>query len=154
MNIDGSNPKQLSKGQGEWLPTISPDGQWVLFSSLGTAKPTLWKVPIEGGSPVELTSKPSIGPTVSPDGKFIAYLYADSYDPFAPANRIAVIPFEVASLLRLSRFNRGAGFTPSLSGRQTVKPFSIRPPTTTQLTSGASRSMAGLRNRSLSLRTV
>lgn len=108
MNIDGSNPKQLSKGQGEWLPTISPDGQWVLFSSLGTAKPTLWKVSIDGGSPVELTSKPSISPTVSPDGKFIAYLYADSYDPFAPANRIAVIPFEGGEPVKTFSIQQGS----------------------------------------------
>ena len=94
MNIDGSNPIQLTHGQGEWLPTITPDSKWVLYSTLGTAKPTVWKVSMDGGAAVELVSKASSNPMVSPDGKFVAYLYPDSADVFAPANRIAIIPFE------------------------------------------------------------
>jgi serine/threonine protein kinase/Tol biopolymer transport system component len=94
MDIDGRNPKQLSQGKGEAFPTISPDSKWVLYSTLGAAKPTVWKVSIEGGAPVELVSKTSINPTVSADGKFVAYLFPDSHDSFAPANRIAIIPFE------------------------------------------------------------
>lgn len=38
-------------------------------------------------------SKVSTNAVVSPDGKFVAYLYPESHDPFAPANRIAIIPF-------------------------------------------------------------
>jgi len=93
MDIDGGNPKQLTRGQADLLPDISPDGQWVVYTSLGATKPTVWKVSIDGGDPVELISRVSTNPVISPDGKFVAYLYPDSYDPFAPTNRIAVIPF-------------------------------------------------------------
>lgn len=108
INIDGSNPIQLSTGRGEWLPTVSPDGQWVLYSSLGTAKPTVWKVSINGGTAVELTSRVSTNPMISPDGKFVAYLYPDSYDAFAPTNRIAVIPFEGGEPIKTFAFQEGS----------------------------------------------
>jgi serine/threonine protein kinase/Tol biopolymer transport system component len=94
MNIDGSNPQQLTRGISDGFPAISPDGKWVVYTSLGMTKPTLWKVSIEGGDGRELTSKVSTNALVSPDGKFVAYLYPESHDPFAPANRIAIIPFE------------------------------------------------------------
>jgi len=94
INSDGSNPKQLTHGLSDGLPSISPDGKWVVYTSLGATKPTVWKVSIEGGDARELTSKVSTNGIVSPDGKFVAYLYPESHDPFAPANRIAVIPFE------------------------------------------------------------
>ena len=94
INSDGSNPKQLTHGLSDGLPSISLDGKWVVYTSLGATKPTVWKVSIEGGDARELTSKVSTNGIVSPDGKFVAYLYPESHDPFAPANRIAVIPFE------------------------------------------------------------
>ena len=94
MDLDGSNPKQLTRGQADLLPALSPDGKWVVYTSLGATKPTIWKVSIDGDNAVELTSKVSINPVISPDGKFVAYLYPDSHDPFAPTNRIAIIPFE------------------------------------------------------------
>ncbi len=94
INIDGSNPKQLTRGLSDGLASISPDGKWVVYTSLGATKPTVWKVSIDGGEPKELTSRVSINPLVSPDGKFVAYLYPESHDPFAPANRIALIPIE------------------------------------------------------------
>ncbi len=94
MNIDGSNPKQLTHGLSDGLPAFSPDGKWVVFTSLGATKPTVWRVSIEGGDARELTSKVSTNPLVSPDGKLVAYLYPESHDPFAPANRMAIMPFE------------------------------------------------------------
>jgi serine/threonine protein kinase/Tol biopolymer transport system component len=108
MNLDGSNPRQLSQGKGEAAPTISPDGKWVLYSTVGAAKPTVWKVSIEGGAPAELTSKVGFNPMVSPDGKFVAYLYAESYDAFAPANRIAIIPFEGGEPINILSFREGS----------------------------------------------
>ena len=94
INIDGSNPKQLTYGTIDGFPALSPDGKSVVYTSLGATKPTAWKVSIEGGDARELTPRVSINPLVSPDGKFVAYLYPESNDPFAPANRIAIIPFE------------------------------------------------------------
>lgn len=94
MNMDGSDPKQLTSGLAEFFPVVSPDNQWVVYSSINNGRATLWKVPIEGGAPVEITNREGIHPTISPDGKQIAYLFTEASDPGAPPNRIAVIPFE------------------------------------------------------------
>jgi len=73
VDADGNNLKQLTDGTaGDSDPDGTPDGQWVVFSSRRAgAKSTLWKVPINGGTPVQLTDYPSWGSLVSPDGKTI-----------------------------------------------------------------------------------
>ena len=92
MNIDGSNQKQLTDGNFvDAAPLCSPDGRSVVFMSLRSGTPGIWKVGIEGGSPVQVTKDPGELPTISPDGKFIAYFYSDerSNQP-----KLAIIPFE------------------------------------------------------------
>jgi Tol biopolymer transport system component len=90
MDIDGSNPKQLTSGGSDSYPYPSPDGQWVVYQSGGT-KPTLWKVPVDGGQPSQLSDANSSVPVVSPDGKLIACRYWDENNN---ALKIAMIPFE------------------------------------------------------------
>ena len=94
INIDGSNPVRLTSGLAEAFPSLSPDGRWVIYSAVDGAKPTLWKVSIDGGTPVRITDHTAATSAVSPDGRSIAFSYPESLDPFAPPNRIAVIPFE------------------------------------------------------------
>ena len=94
MNLDGSNPLRLTTGAADGFPTISGDSRWVVYTSLEGAKPTLWKVSIDGGTPVQVTDHIATASAVSPDGRYIAYLYPESPDPFAPPNRLAVIPFD------------------------------------------------------------
>ncbi|HEX5603579.1 MAG TPA: protein kinase [Pyrinomonadaceae bacterium] len=91
MNIDGSNPVRLASGS---FPSVSPDGRWVIYSAIDGPKPTLWKVSIDGGTPVRITDHTSGTSAISPDGRWIAFSYPESLDPFAPPNRIAVIPFD------------------------------------------------------------
>jgi len=86
MNIDGSDQRQLANGAGgEETPQFSPDGRWLVYRTV-LGKRTVWKIPAEGGEPVQLTDKFSISPTVSPDGKLVAYIYQDENAP----ERIAV----------------------------------------------------------------
>ena len=93
MDADGSNFKQLTNGSMEYAPYCSPDNRWVVYHARTTGKfATLWKVPIDGGDPVELTDKPATFPVVSPDGKMIACNYGvDQGD--LNRWRIAIIPF-------------------------------------------------------------
>jgi Tol biopolymer transport system component len=92
MNIDGSNPMQLTTGSGEYGgPHCSPDSQWVVYTSFGAGKVALWKIPIDGGEPIQLTDKFTAKPEVSPDGKLIACFYTTGA-PEPP--KLAVIPFE------------------------------------------------------------
>jgi Tol biopolymer transport system component len=75
MDRDGGNPKQLTFGNSEsnW-PAFTADGKWVVYQHFESGVPgTLWKLPIEGGSPTKVTNGFSIRAAVSPDGKWIAY---------------------------------------------------------------------------------
>jgi len=96
IDIDGNNPKQLSSGMDDSNPTVSPDNQWVIYVSLSNGKLALWKVPLAGGTPVVLMPGPAGSVAISPDGKLIAYLYAEGRpapEIDQPPNKMAVIPF-------------------------------------------------------------
>jgi serine/threonine protein kinase/Tol biopolymer transport system component len=70
MDRDGRNQTQLTHGNGEYFPECSPDGEWVLYNSLGDM--TLWKVPMGGGDTEQLTTRCLGMPAISPDGKWIS----------------------------------------------------------------------------------
>lgn len=78
MNIDGSDQQQLTNGSGEWSPACSPSSNSVVYTSSDSGRQELWKVNIEGGKPTPLTSKYSYNPSLSPDGKLIAYSFWDT----------------------------------------------------------------------------
>jgi eukaryotic-like serine/threonine-protein kinase len=87
MEIDGSNPVQLTSGAAAQMSDISPDGKWAFYTSAG-----IRKVPVVGGEPVALPSRYSAGyPSVAPDGKLIAYYYREKQT--AAKVKIAVMPF-------------------------------------------------------------
>jgi Tol biopolymer transport system component/DNA-binding winged helix-turn-helix (wHTH) protein len=95
MNIDGGNPIQLTNGGGEDNPYCSPDGRWVFYTKLenaGANLPSIGRVSIDGGEMKSLTEAFTANPSVSPDGRFFACLYAEGPGPF-PWN-IAVYPVE------------------------------------------------------------
>lgn len=77
MNGDGSDPVQVTNGNGEVQPVLSPDNKWIVYSRgspyTSDDQKTLWKVPFDGGEPVQLIDKPSGGGNVSPDGKTVAF---------------------------------------------------------------------------------
>lgn len=76
MDTDGSNLKQLTEGSGEWCARPTSSG-WVVYASSSAGKQNLWKIPIDGGTPIRLTTKYSYMPALSPDGRLVAYSYWD-----------------------------------------------------------------------------
>jgi Tol biopolymer transport system component/DNA-binding winged helix-turn-helix (wHTH) protein len=70
MNLDGSNLAQLTNGYAERNAAISPDGKWIYFNS--PQNNFLWKIPFQGGEPIQLTKELAAYPFVSPNGKLIA----------------------------------------------------------------------------------
>ena len=103
---DGTRPKQLTFDNLEstW-PTFSPDGKWIVYQHPETGGPyTLWRVPVDGGTPEKITEGVSIRATISPDGKLLAFWYNDEressswklkvvhFDSGAPLNVFDVAP--------------------------------------------------------------
>jgi eukaryotic-like serine/threonine-protein kinase len=78
MNNDGTDPKQITFGDGELQAVVSADSQWIFYTSGATETPPaerrIWKVPIEGGQPEQVVHLPSRWPDVSPDGKSLAFV--------------------------------------------------------------------------------
>ncbi|HEX8292342.1 MAG TPA: protein kinase [Pyrinomonadaceae bacterium] len=94
MDRDGSNPVRLTQGEenSNW-PQVTRDGRWVVYEHAGGGSRTsLWRVPLEGGQPERLTRDLSMRPSVSPDGRVVAYWHKEER-PGAPWG-IAVIPAE------------------------------------------------------------
>jgi serine/threonine protein kinase/Tol biopolymer transport system component len=93
MGVDGSSPRQITQGEGEYFPACSADSQWVIYTPLSAnGNATLWKIPIDGGDPVQLSDRLALRAAVSPDGKWIACQSIG--DPPNPRPKIAIFPFE------------------------------------------------------------
>ena len=87
---DGGTARQITKG--DWnhsAPDFSSDGKWVLFTSYrmpdsegAFRRSHIYAANVETGDVKQLTSGAGSnnGPIVSPDGRTIAYIHADSTD--------------------------------------------------------------------------
>jgi eukaryotic-like serine/threonine-protein kinase len=75
MNSDGTNAQQLTHGIADVNPSVSPDSQWIVYQNISESG--LWKIPIDGGTPVRITDKLTSQASISPDGKLIACRYRE-----------------------------------------------------------------------------
>jgi serine/threonine protein kinase len=94
MDMDGTNVVQLTKNVKAGQPVCSPDSQWVVFSQGGPNttpdQKHLWKIPIDGGEPVQLSVLPASGAAISPDGTMVAcWLKPDAQSRM----KLGIIPF-------------------------------------------------------------
>jgi Tol biopolymer transport system component/DNA-binding winged helix-turn-helix (wHTH) protein len=96
MNSDGSNAKALTDGSYSAFPHISLDGQSVLYYQHSPTRGICWKVPIDGGDPVQLNYKVphmlDASLDISPDGKQVAAFYREPLP--TPHWRLAILPIE------------------------------------------------------------
>jgi Tol biopolymer transport system component len=75
MNADGSGRRQLTSGSTDHYPSVSPDGQYIVFASTRSGGPNLWRIDIDGDNLRQLTSDGSEDnrPRYTPDGKWIVF---------------------------------------------------------------------------------
>jgi Tol biopolymer transport system component len=88
---DGSDLKQLTFGDANSYPSCSADSQWVFYDNQSNSRVTVWKVPIDGGDPVQLTNEYARMPVAAPDNQSMACRY---YVENGARRGIAVIPVQ------------------------------------------------------------
>ena len=74
MAADGTQLRPLSsdvdvRGTASW----SPDGKWIVVAGGDRNGPGLFKLPVDGGSPVRIATGPYLDPVWSPRGDLIVY---------------------------------------------------------------------------------
>jgi eukaryotic-like serine/threonine-protein kinase len=88
---DGSNPKELTFGGESNWPQFTTDGKWIVYQHVERDRPGLiWKVPVDGGTPVSLSDRTAIRPAISPDGNWIAGWVSE--DKQGSPWRVGIIP--------------------------------------------------------------
>jgi eukaryotic-like serine/threonine-protein kinase len=94
IDSDGSDPTRLVAENLFGAPDCSADGRWVAYTAVGSEGWTvLWRVPIEGGPPVQLNSDVARKPAISPDGSRIAVYFAYQLEgEQTEPSKIAIIP--------------------------------------------------------------
>ncbi|WP_252935470.1 S41 family peptidase [Roseivirga pacifica] len=115
-DLDGSNVKRITSTPAiESNPHLSPDGQWIAFSSNRSGNTAVYVVSKEGGMPTRLTWEPSAA-TVrgwSPDGKTVLYGSARGTAPTG-YDRLWTVPANGGSSTLLSaQWGYDGSFSPN-----------------------------------------
>jgi TolB protein len=74
---NGANLRQLTHGNADEKGTFSPDGRWVFYHHWSDGKMHLFKVPIDGGEPVQVSDLQMGYPSFSHRGDRILVQYYD-----------------------------------------------------------------------------
>jgi Tol biopolymer transport system component len=81
MGAHGGRPRRLTNSTAnDMRPSWSHDGRWIYFGSNrsgGTQQ--IWKVPVSGGEPVQVTTHGGFNPFESKDGKAIYYAKSEEF---------------------------------------------------------------------------
>ena len=81
INAEGGLPRPFTHDSFDnLLPSWSRDGKWIYFTSTRSGESQIWKLPSEGGDPVQVTKQGGNAALESADGKFIYYAKTPS-DP-------------------------------------------------------------------------
>jgi eukaryotic-like serine/threonine-protein kinase len=72
IGLDGRNQKQITNGNYEDWPDVSPDGKWLVYSSVDGGNARIWKVSADAGEAMLLTDRFARSPTFSPNGQTVA----------------------------------------------------------------------------------
>ncbi|MGA2430529.1 MAG: winged helix-turn-helix domain-containing protein [Candidatus Acidiferrum sp.] len=99
-DADGLNPLELVPSHAR-SPTCAADGRFVYYADETSRPMGVFRLPIEGGTPVEVTKIPGEGLTggaaVSPDGKLLAFPYYESGPN--PVQRLSVVRLDTGVLV-------------------------------------------------------
>jgi Tol biopolymer transport system component len=81
MDSDGQNVHRVVENNDAAFAAASANADWVVYTSRAEGKFRIWKVPLKGGSAIQLTDVDSISPVISRDGKLVAYFIREKGKP-------------------------------------------------------------------------
>ncbi len=100
IGSDGKNLKQITFDTDSSITanggslSLTPDDKWIFYGRNGF----IWKVSVDGGTPIQMTNKSSKSAEVSPDSKMFACFYHPSKEAKL---KLAVFPIEGGEPLHL-----------------------------------------------------
>jgi DNA-binding winged helix-turn-helix (wHTH) protein/Tol biopolymer transport system component len=100
---DGQGIRRLTDGPSDISPVFAPNGENVVFQR-GTSPPTLWTISTNNGQPpAQLTGYQSTNPSISPDGKQIAFHFMD-FGSKSPHWKLGLIDSQTHAFLNKLEF--------------------------------------------------
>ncbi len=99
IGADGTGLRQLTfEDSNHFMPRWSRNGAWIYYSSNATETVQVWKVPSQGGTPVQVTRNGGFASLESPDGRWLYYTKNQAADtslwklPLAGGEEVRVLP--------------------------------------------------------------
>ena len=77
VDANGGTPRKIGidNAHGNTLPSWSRDGNWIYFNNGdGAGKPSVWKVPSQGGHALQVAQNPATYALESPDGQHVYFV--------------------------------------------------------------------------------
>ena len=117
MDSDGQNVRRVVTDDRCAFAAASANQDWVVYTSIASANPRVWKAPLKGGDAVKLTEVDSTSPSISRDGKSVAYLITEKGKPL----RLGIVSIDGGDPLKTFELpattNMGAGITWNKTGK-------------------------------------
>jgi Tol biopolymer transport system component len=109
--LNGSMVRQLTSGKGEEVwPDPSPDGHWLVYESTESDFLSIRKMSADGGDSTKLTDHYAWNPSVSPNGKFIAFNFYDEEKD--TTQRVAIVGIEGGAPIKVLDIHPSGYFGP------------------------------------------
>jgi Tol biopolymer transport system component len=113
MQADGTNARVVTDSLDlQGAPAWAPDGQSILSAASDHGVPHLFRVPIDGRSPVPFVQEYSVDPAWAPDGQFVVYSGPDIGTTFSVKAVTAAAAAHPLPALTLTRGARHMTFLP------------------------------------------
>jgi Tol biopolymer transport system component len=124
VNANGGEPRLLTTDPADdAVPSWSQDGKWIYFASQRTGDSQVWKIPVDGGKAVQITTTGGRWPYESPDGQYV-YFAKSTGDfglwrlPLAGGEDELVLNNVNGNMFTLAK--RGIYFVTQAEGRRTI----------------------------------